>query len=89
MIDKAQASEIAIRRLSTMEPDVGASLVLTEVREFEFGWVFFYNSKAYVESGDVSDALAGNAPFLIDSDSGGLHVFGTANPVEFYLKDFQ
>jgi hypothetical protein len=89
MIDKAQASEIAMRRLSDMELDAGASLVFTEVREFAFGWVFFYNSKAYVESGDISDALAGNAPFLIDSSAGSLHVFGTANPVEFYLKDFQ
>jgi hypothetical protein len=89
MIDRAKASEIAMKRLSSMEPDVGASLVLTEVREFAFGWLFFYNSKSYVESGDISDALAGNAPFLVDSNAGDIHVLGTANPIEFYLRDFQ
>lgn len=89
MMDKAKASEIAMKRLSGMEPEVGASLVLTEVREFEFGWLFFYNSKAYVDSGDISDALAGNAAFLIDSNAGDIHVLGTANPIEFYLRDFQ
>jgi hypothetical protein len=89
MIDQATASEIALKRLSCAELDVGAPLVITEVRKVSFGWVFFYNSKAYVDSGHVGDALAGNAPFLIDCRAGDVHVFGTAHPIEFYLRGFQ
>jgi len=30
----------------------------------------FYNSKAYVESGNISEALAGNWPYLVPKDGG-------------------
>mgnify|MGYP001952417046 CR=1 FL=1 len=36
-------------------------LAICEVKEHEFGWVFFYNSKRYLETGEFSAALAGNA----------------------------
>ena len=33
-------------------------------------WRVFYNSKAYVESGNISEALAGNWPYLVPKDGG-------------------
>jgi hypothetical protein len=88
MIRKHDANDIARSRLSEMEPDTGLELVVTEVREFAFGWVFFYTSKRYLETGNISYALAGNAPFVVRRDSGDVHDFGTAYPFEHYLNEY-
>ena len=54
----------------------------------DFGWVFFYQSKKYLESQDFSDRLAGNAPIIISKLDGSLHVTGTGRPIEYYIENF-
>jgi hypothetical protein len=55
-----------------------------------YGWVFFYQSSAVLtEPGDFSDALVGNAPFLIDRHNGRIEVLGTAQSVADYLHEFE
>ena len=39
--------------------------------------------------GDEAARLAGNAPFIIDKDSGEIHSLGTAKPLEEYLQDYE
>jgi hypothetical protein len=56
--------------------------------ERPFGWVFFYQSMRYLASGEVRDALAGNAPIVVTRD-GELHVTGTAYPLDHYLAAFE
>ncbi|MEP2151701.1 MAG: YrhB domain-containing protein [Roseobacter sp.] len=56
--------------------------------ECQFGWVFGYQSKRYIQTGHILDALAGNAPILIDKNKASLHVLGTAHPIEYYLKNY-
>jgi hypothetical protein len=76
--------------LKQLERDTGCELVMLDSNtlEREFGWVFFYNSKLYVETGDISHALAGNAPIVVTSIDGRIHVTGTARPLEHYLAVF-
>ncbi|TNF80351.1 hypothetical protein FGE05_21530 [Pseudomonas sp. ICMP22404] len=63
-------------------------LQITHEGEFSEGWYFCYQSKEFLETGELSAQLAGNAPFLIDKNSGELHVLGTAKPLESYLEDY-
>lgn len=58
-------------------------------REEDFGWVFFYNTKPFIETGDMQWALGGNAPLIVDRRTGELHVTGTAHPVEHYIEEFR
>jgi len=51
--------------------------------------VFFYESKAYLETGNFSDRLAGNAPLLVDRYDGELRVTGTARPLAEYLSTYE
>ena len=52
--------------------------------------VFFgFESREYLETGDNAARLAGNAPFIIDKDSGEIFDLGTAWPLEKYLKDYE
>ena len=55
----------------------------------DFGWVFFYESKAYLDTGNSSKALAGNGPLLVSRLDGSVHVTGTSRPIEFYIENFK
>ena len=57
--------------------------------EGDFGWVFTYQSRAFVETGDDSAMLVGNAPILVSRSDGRLHVTGTDQSVEFYIANFK
>lgn len=82
MVTYAYALELAKEYLKDSE----VPLQVTYEGEFPEGWYFCYQSKEFLETGELSAQLAGNAPFLIDRQSGELHVLGTAKPVESYLE---
>lgn len=48
-----------------------------------------FRIQEYLETGDNASRLAGNAPFIIDQDSGEIVELGTAWPLEKYLKDYE
>jgi hypothetical protein len=58
----------------------GRDIVLVDDHTIEFsaGWVFFYESRDYLEGGTVSSALAGNAPLIVGKKDGAVHLTGTA-----------
>src|SRR6185369_13477205 len=64
-------------------------LAIVEEREYDFGWVIFYNSKEFVDSGDHLHALGGNAPLIVDRRDGELYVTGTAEDLDYYLEEYR
>jgi hypothetical protein len=54
-----------------------------------YGWVFFYQSKAYIASGRFEDRYAGNAPIIINRYNGEVRVTGTAESLEIYLRRYE
>ena len=80
------------REILGLEPNEESAtrLVLLEDATIsgDFGWVFFYESKAYVDSGEFSEKLAGNAPVIVSRPDGNLHVTGTAHPIDVYIENF-
>ncbi len=103
MITRLDADEAMFRYLRMLEREMdlfGSSLpknrnrpphILTvmDVQEHDFGWVYLYNSKEYVESGDFNVSLVGNAPVIVDRVDGRLYGTGTSKPTEHYLNDFR
>ncbi len=68
----------------------GEAVIMPEfTRDKGYGWVFVYQSKAFVQSGDMAESLVGNAPILVDRVNGELRVFGTAKPIEAYLAEYE
>ena len=57
-----------------------------QVIETDFGWVFFYNTKKYLESGNHAFYLLGNAPIIFDNRDESIHGTGTLYPVDYYIK---
>jgi hypothetical protein len=64
-------------------------LVIVRVDEYDFGWVYFYDSSAHIETGDVAETLAGNAPLIVDKIDGKLYITGTDHPIEHYLQEYR
>lgn len=40
-------------------------IVISKCDELDDAWSFGYNSRAFIEAGDVSSALAGNGPVIV------------------------
>ena len=94
MIDRQTAIDTAEKWISR-ESSNGAAvsmdlcLVPESTIETDFGWIFFYTSRQYRETGDFKYAIAGNAPIIIDRLDGSLHVTGTAFPIEHYVEEYR
>jgi|GEM_PF-2095430 len=58
-------------------------------KEVYCGWVFYYATKKYIETGDENYLLFGNAPILIDRRDHTLHVLGTAHRAEHYVQNYK
>ncbi len=92
MMDRAAARALIANRLAAMPPpapDDGWVVLDEHTIERDWGWVFFYDSRRYLETGDLSFAVAGNAPYLVRRADGAVFETGTAFPVEHYIEDFE
>jgi hypothetical protein len=89
-IDEHTARGLARHQIATLAVDSGLELVLRPelTQTTDVGWVFSYENKRYLETGDERERLIGNAPVLV-CHSGAVHMLGTERPVEEYLEDFR
>jgi hypothetical protein len=88
MLTFAQALELAQTWVRLVTED-GCVVVTEHTLKRPYGWVFFYDSRAYLASGKTSDMVAGNAPILVDRVDGEVRVTGTAQPLESYLTRYE
>ena len=56
--------------------------------EHPFGWVFFFNSRRYVETRDLSYALGGNGPLIVDRRDGSIHQMSPAYALEDSIRAY-
>ena len=91
MINLANAKKIVHAYLEKLEREAGEQLQIVESETIErpFGWVFFYNSKNYLKTKKFEDMLVGNAPLIVNRETGQLHVTGTAQPIEHYIAEYE
>jgi hypothetical protein len=70
---------------------VDEELVLMEEHTIAkpYGWIFFYNSRRYVETRDFLHALEGNGPVVVERRTGRMTHLGTARPTDEVIADFE
>ena len=91
-LTQSQARELVARQLDAFPDydDLGGCVILDEhTIERSWGWVFFYNSRKYVETNEFEHALFGNAPYIVNRFDGSMHVTGTARPTEHYIAEYE
>ena len=55
----------------------------------DWGWIFFYQSSKFLKSENISDALAGNALFIVNKNTGEIIETGTAFPIDHYIQEYE
>ena len=91
MIERGQAQLRAEEHLGEMLKgcsDPTISLQVSRIEEHEFGWLFYYVASRRLTAGLKPLPVAGNAPFIVERDSGRVLVLGTAYPVDHYLANY-
>jgi ribosomal protein L7/L12 len=67
----AQAIEVAkLEILRRSSARLELKILFESTEEFDVGWVFYYQSARYVETGNLLDCLAGNAPLFVARSDG-------------------
>lgn len=90
MITREQAQAVAASRIAElMGKKNSCDIVDALTIDSPSGWMFFYQSRRYLETQDPSDALAGNAPLIVDRFTGKVTETGTAHTAEYYLAQYE
>jgi long-subunit fatty acid transport protein len=90
MITQAEAKKIAEDYLESKSKITGYNLAFLwdNTKEFEYGWAFIYQSKEYIETGDMRHMLGGNSPIIINKYDSSISVTGTAHRLDYYLNEY-
>ena len=92
MLTKRQARALVESELlypDLHDPKMRLQIVDELTIEQSWGWVFFCQSGQYLESGKLSEQLAGNVPFIVNKHTGELVPTGTAWPIQKYIEDYE
>jgi hypothetical protein len=84
MIDYQQARQIALDRIGH-----DCALYEDSILEKPYGWVFSFNSRRFLETGDVGDMLVGSAGFVVERENGRVFGFGSAYPLEVWIANYE
>jgi hypothetical protein len=57
--------------------------------EVDIGWVFFWTSARYIETGDSRDMLVGDRPLFVDRRDGSLHHCYSGEPWEDGIERYR
>jgi hypothetical protein len=87
MLTLDSAKKIALARLQQGVPEELVILDQFTLRK-PYGYVFFYQAREYVETGDIMFMLAGNGPTVVLHD-GSVHPLSTAYPPEESIAAFE
>lgn len=84
---KYEAAKQKVSEFANNDLDDEDELTISDEGTFEteFGWVFPCNSKKFLESGELSYTLLGNAPVIFDNRDETIHVTGTAYGIDRYI----
>ncbi len=84
-----QATRLAHQTLSSLVGAVDIAIIDAATREFDVGWVFFYQSSRFLETGDVLGGLAGNAPLFVSRDDGRAIVISYHRPITESIQAYR
>lgn len=90
-MDKSSATKMVQNYLKSMPPLSGDNYVIVEEMTCDkpYGWIFYFSSKLYIETGDFMRALGGNGPIVVLKTSGELHQLGSSLPGDEAVREFE
>ena len=90
MLTKEQALKLVSDKLRHMSPKDDVFVVADQETIVKpYGWIFFYNSKTFLENGINSYRLAGNGPVIVNKDTGTVEFCGTNKPTIDVIQEYE
>lgn len=91
MIMESEACAMVQRYIDEQCGSVPGGVAIIESRTLQkpYGWVFFYNSRRFLETGNPLEALGGNGPIVVERAEGRLHQLGSALPPDASIAEFE
>jgi len=91
MLTFEEARQKVMARMPELGRDIDGGVALMTDRTITkpYGWIFFFNSVRYLETGQILDSLAGNGPIAVLSSSGEVVDLGTALPSKEEIAAFE
>ena len=83
----SEAVKIFERRVLVDKPE--CALLQESTLEHGSCFVFYYQSKQYIQSGKFSDMYVGQGPVIVCKETGGVFETGSAFPTEHYVFAFE
>jgi hypothetical protein len=82
MITRDEAIERVLAALRARAVGGADGVVILESKTIEkpYGWAFFYNSRKFIETGELLYCLVGGGPVVVLADTGAIHELGSARP---------
>jgi hypothetical protein len=83
MLSRKDATSIAEVALVQAGADMPSSpeIIITQIDERDLTWVFFYQSKQFIDTGDFMYSLVGNGPLLVHKRTKRFAITATFPPI--------
>lgn len=85
-IDESAARDLAASAIR--EQDGQLRIQDQSTMRHAFGWMFFYQSARFLETGDYSAMISGNAPLLVDRFTGAIWITDTEHRPDVYVSNY-
>ncbi|MDN3690937.1 hypothetical protein QWZ06_00970 [Chryseobacterium tructae] len=91
MLTEQKVIETAKDYIKKLSQKWEIELTIAEERSIqkEYGMIFYFNSKKFVEDKIEKAKLIGCSPFLVESKTGKIIVFGTNRSIDYYVQEYE
>ena len=90
-MDQDSAKSAVLKHLNATYSVAGDELVILEerTRVTPYGWVFFYNSRRYIETRNILYALGGNGPVVFERETGSIVPLPSHSPPDEVIRQYE
>jgi hypothetical protein len=88
-LNKHDAQAIAARVLHDLKPSADFVIVEGETLERDFGWVFLYSTRRYLETKDPGELVPGAGPLVVLRKDGSTRFLSTSVPPKVAVEVFE
>ncbi|KPE50500.1 hypothetical protein [Chryseobacterium indologenes] len=89
MLTDKEMLEIAERFIRRVVDKSIEPMLYDNIIKKPYGNIYSFNSKESILTGNFNKSLVGNAPFLVEKETGRVVGFGTSGSLEDYLEAYE
>jgi hypothetical protein len=91
MVNQQDARKLVLTQINEEYNIPGDELVIRDEKTIEksYGWIFFYNSKRYLQTQEIHYLVIGNGPIIFERDSGNIVRLTSACSANESIEDYE